>query len=75
MGNKSIEFAKMDVNKRPMSRYYSQISGLYFEEKRSEVDLKQVKHLSNPPTNKVIQEMVKQGLLHNRLFQSVPEKE
>lgn len=74
MGNK-IEFAKMDVNKRPMSRYYAQISGLYFEEKRSEVDLKQVKHLSNPPTNKTIQEMVKQGMLHNRLFQSVPEKE
>jgi len=42
MGNK-IEFSKMDVNKRPMSRYYAQISGLYFEDKKSEVNLRQVK--------------------------------
>ena len=55
MGNKPIEFAKMDINKRPMSRYYAQISGLYFEDKKSEVDLKQVKSISTPPTNLTIQ--------------------
>ena len=74
MGNK-IEFAKMDVNKRPMSRYYAQISGLFFEDRKSEVDLKQVKYLCNPPTNKRIQELVKCGILHDRRFISVPEKE
>lgn len=39
MGNK-IQFACMDVDKRPMSRYYSQISGLYFVDKKSEVNLR-----------------------------------
>jgi len=74
MGNK-IEFAKMDVNKRPMSRYYAQISGLNFEEKKSEVNLRQVKAISIPPTNETIKMLVKSGHLSNRLFHSVPEKE
>jgi hypothetical protein len=74
MGNK-IEFAKMDVNKRPMSRYYAQISGLYFEDKKSEVNLRQVKSITNPPTNSTIKKLVKSGHLHNRLFHSVPDKE
>lgn len=74
MGNK-IQFACMDVDKRPMSRYYSQISGLYFVDKKSEVNLRQVKQISNPPTNETIKQLVKAGLLHNRLYHSVPDKE
>ena len=52
MGNTPV--TKHDINKRPMSNYYSELSALFYDKKKEEIDLKDIHNLSNPPTNNFI---------------------
>ena len=57
MGNTIV--TQPDINKRPMSTYYGELSTLYFKESRSDVNLEQVKALVMPPTRRFIVDLVK----------------
>ena len=62
MGNVNL---KIDIDKRQMSKYYNQLSTLYFDEKRQEINLKNVHRLTDPPTNSRFRKLVQKGLLKN----------
>ena len=62
MGNKPLQ---TDIDKTTMAGYYSQLSSLYFYDKRQEVDLRNVLKLTDPPTNRRIKKLVQSGLLNN----------
>ena len=61
--------AKSDVNKRAFSNYYGELSVLWFDKSKEEIDLWDVHNLSDPPTNPRIKNMVRTGLLSNVLYQ------
>lgn len=62
MGNVNL---KIDIDKRQMSKYYNQLSTLYFDEKKQEINLKNVTRLTDPPTNSRFKKLVQKGLLKN----------
>jgi hypothetical protein len=48
-----------------MSNYYSQLSSLFYHDKKQEINLTHVLTLTDPPTNKRIQKLVQSGILKN----------
>ena len=42
MGNSNHVLSQMDIDKRPMSKYYREISSLYYSEKSQEINMNNV---------------------------------
>lgn len=68
---------KSDLDKRRLSKYYSVLSTLWFDERKQEINLQSaqtVLNLSTPPTSIVIQHLVQERILKNQLYRLIEEK-
>ena len=65
MGQSSRKLVVTDIDKRPLSKYYSKLSAVFSDHNKPDVYLQNVKNLADPASNRRIKKLVRKGILKN----------